>query len=222
MDGGARFEGGDTEGALTGGTLRVMGSFNQSNLTSGGSFAAQAGHLTILGGSDVTLGFNTPGDRVGTSHFGTLRLDIPGDLTLLSDVYGLGPLVTTGPTAPIVSGGGHQLVFQGLDVFRLVLDNAPLASNFGLLRRFEDVIFQRFGELTPLTILHTGQEAPFALGNLDFGPTGRTQIVLSANDPPDTLFALRLDVTATAPADGCPQVVANGDASITWNGVPCP
>jgi hypothetical protein len=218
--GNADFAGGSTAGLLTDGTLRITGNFNQDGGTSTESFAASANHRTILEGlGGSTVQFDNPGDTAATSHFHTLRLDESGDLSLLSDVYGIGPLVTIGPTPPIVLGGGHRLVFQGLNVFRLILDDAPLVSNFGLLQRFDDVTFQNYRTNTPLTIIHPGQAAPFTMDGLAFGlPT--SQFVLEANDQVlgNPLF---LELTGASPAAGCSFVNLLGEADASWNGTPC-
>jgi hypothetical protein len=221
--GNADFAGGSTAGLLTDGTLRVNGNFNQDGGTSTESFAASSNHRTILACPGTSVQFENPGDTAGTSHFHTLRIDVPGDVSLLSDVYGIGPLVTTGATPPIVVGGGHRLTFQGLNVFCLILDDAPLVSNLGLLQRFDNVTFQGYGAVTPLTIINQGQAAPFTLDNLDFGmPTAA--VLLAADDPVPagtTGFALQLQLTRSLPADGCRLVTSSGEASVSWNGVPC-
>ena len=221
--GSAAFSGGDTEGALKAGTLRIMGSFNQSSEINPGSFAADGSHLTILGGAGTTVSFTSPGDRVGTSHFGTLRLDVPGDVTLSTAVFANGPLVTTGPTPPIVLGTGNLFLVRGLNVFRLILDNAPLYSNLGVLQRFDDVTFQRYGSSTPLAIVHEGPPAPFRLGNLDFGPP-TTQTLISVNDPVPagrTGFQLLLDITSQTLPNGCSFVARAGEALARWNETAC-
>jgi hypothetical protein len=220
VGGDARFEGGSTEDVLVGGLLRVGGNFIQRNGTSDASFAASGTHVTALGGPDTSISFATPGGGRGTSHFNGLRLDIPGAVTLQSDVFGFGPLITTGPTPPIVLGPGRRLVVSGLNVFRLVVDSARLESAGGTLARFEDVTFQNHGGNPRLFIAHPGTAQAFTMRNVDFGLAGGAEALLVANDStPTDEFRFQLVLTGAAPPNGCGFTF--GDALVTWNGTPC-
>jgi hypothetical protein len=219
----ARFGGASTEDQLVGGLLRVGGAFSQSAASSAASFSASAGHVTVLGSGDATVTFETPGDKIGTSHFGTLELQTPGTITLASSVFAAGPLVSPGPAAPIVLGGRQTLTVSGLDVSALVLDDALLASTGGTLTRFEDVTFQNHQFRPRLLLGHPGAAAAFEMLDVDFGVVGPVEgSIFNVADTADDAATLEVTLTGASPADGCRLTSTSGGARVSWNGVACP
>lgn len=221
----AVFGGGDSTGRLAAGTLRINGSFQQ--IANAQAFVASGTHRTIFDSlREESIQFANAG--VEGSHFNDLRLDVSGDITLGSDVYAFGQLITTGPTPPIVVGNGHLMDVRGLNVFRLTLQNARLISRQGTITRFDDVTFELFTGVAPmLSILHDGSSAPFVFNNISFdqnpdltGPfLSVTDFILGEIDFATTISLV--GATPTAGTVGCSRTTTSGNASVTWNGVPC-
>jgi len=147
--GSATFAGAATAGMLTAGTLRVGGDLTQLNTVDAGSFAADAGHLTVLDGTDLqTILFATPDTT--QSHFGTLRVEnaSTGGTEFTSNGAVAGALVSPSPAAGAVrrlaaSTPGLGLVVLGLDADSLAFDGLTLAVGEGAsLTRFDDVRFE--------------------------------------------------------------------------------
>src|SRR5205823_5254015 len=136
----ANFNGANTTGQITGGTLILQGGFAQGNSSSQQSFVATGSHTTVFnGGGSQTISFATP----AASHFQNLEIDGPGTVTLGSAVNVTGQLIsTTGPT-PVV-GAGNTLTVAGLNADGMVLDNTLLISNNGTITQFDNVTFQNY------------------------------------------------------------------------------
>jgi hypothetical protein len=220
----AVFGGGNSSGRLAAGTLRVNGSFQQ--IVNPQAFVASGTHRTIFDSlREESIQFAHPG--VEASHFNDLRLDVSGDITLGSDVYAFGQLITTGPTPPIVVGNGNLLDVRGLNVFRLTLQNARLISRLGALTRFDDVTFEAFTGVAPLlTIVHPGSVASNVFNNISFDSNPDLGApFLSVVDLADELglgtSISLVGATPAAAATGCPRTQRSGNASVTWNGTPC-
>jgi hypothetical protein len=217
----AAFNGGSTEGTMTGGTLRVGGDLTQSGKNSPSAFAPSAGHLTILDNPRGIVHFTDPGSGRGTSHFGTLQIDADGtrgDVVLTSQVHATGQLVTTGAVRPALLGSGHAVQVAGLNVFALSLSGTPLVSTSGVITRFDDVTFgplEGAPPYTPLTIIHGGEEVPFVFKNLNFALPSSPLLLVEGP------ALLRINLTGALPDDGCPFVAVNGEALVNWNGRDC-
>jgi hypothetical protein len=222
----AVFGGGSTSGLLTAGTLRIDGSFLQSGDQQ--SFVATGTHLTIFNSlKEEAIAFTNPGAE--TSRFNDLQLDVSGDITLKTGVFAGGQLITTGPTPPIVVGGGNTLVVSGLNVFRLILDNARLISSLGVLTRFDDVTFQSFTGTAPLlTIQHSGAAAPFTVNSVFFDPNpALTAPFLAVLDfvEGEINQPTHINLVGASPVSGetgCSRTqLLSSSALATWNGTPC-
>ena len=139
----AVFEGGSEVGFLTGGNIRLYGSFVQRGpiIT---SFAATPGHTTVFAGSGTqTVTFANPGG--GGSAFGNLAIERSvgavsqsAGITLGSNVFLTGSLQDTTFNTTVtdsILGNGFTVTAGGIQLgSQFVMNNARLVTNIPLLQ----------------------------------------------------------------------------------------
>jgi len=158
VDGNALFDGASTSGRLTTGTLLIAGNFVQAATTSNESYAAEAGHTTLLSSLGTqTVDYATPDTLATGSHFGTLIIqsataggqtttlntivpatgpitldDNNGDFGLMVD--GPGELLATGDVTLIATGAGVDVTPAAVRLGGLLSINfqtfAPAVAEF--------------------------------------------------------------------------------------------
>ncbi|MFI5281277.1 MAG: hypothetical protein ACHQU1_12345, partial [Gemmatimonadales bacterium] len=163
-----------------------------------------------------------PGADASHSHFGHLMLASSGGVTLASNVFAQGQLVTSEVGgAKTITGQGHTLTVQGLNAFNMVIDNAPLIVNDGWPGlNFFSVTFQgTYASTADILTVNRGSEPTTVLMSIIFPaspPTAGHYLVandpISANGPP-----LALDLTGSAPlGNGLNGVSLLGGATVIW------
>ncbi len=222
VSGDAIFTGGNTNGLLTAGTLRVGGNFDQFSTTSAQSFAASPGHLTVLGANPATILFQTPGANL--SHFGDLseagfgaQFVLGSDLTILgflsgADGFGGNFLGTNCPTTLTVTQWNNN---STLDCVKLVIDD-PTGTTFGM----SNVTFLNLPtNVTQLTINHPGLASGFwTTSNLNFVPltTGDAGHYIHATDTDGSSPFLAVSIFASNVLNGSQFTTNTPGVSVIW------
>ncbi|MEO8199826.1 MAG: hypothetical protein ABI679_04820, partial [Gemmatimonadota bacterium] len=221
IGGSASFDGGNELTHMSAGVLTVSGALNQSATSSGDSFHPSGTHLTILTGASPSIGFATPGDVPGTSHFQELQWSGSGTLTMQSNVFAHGTFTSvggtitkSGATSPTLTVG--NLVNSALMTLNSVLlrINQPAANPIAM----SNVSFTATpGNAVALTVDHPGGAAPFTFANLTFSTVPSTGKYLVANDLNSSdLQPLTLNLTNPTPGASGGFVTVTGGAVINW------
>jgi hypothetical protein len=221
IGGNASFDGGNELSHMSAGVLSISGSLNQFATSSGDSFHPSGTHLTILTGSSPSVGFATPGDVPGTSHFQELQWSGSGTLTLQSNVFahgtfaGIGGTITkSGATSPTLAVGNLTnsalLTLNGV----LLRINQPAGTPIAL----SNVSFAGTpGNAVALTVDHPGGAAAFTFANLTFSTVPSTGKYLVANDlNAADLQPLTLNLTNPTPGTSGGFVTVTGGAVVNW------
>jgi hypothetical protein len=227
----AIFAGGSTDGLLTAGTLRIGGAFDQIGSNSPQSFAANPGHLTVIGlggfGDTVDITFTTPGPT--QSHFGDLSEDLFGaTFRLNSDVVALGNLSGGDGFGGSLLGASCPVVFTitrfstsgplELDCVQLVVDDPGGTNIFGI----NGITFTNLPtDVIQLTIRHPGLAAgSLTTGFLTFVPltSGNTgsYIRVEDTDAASPLLNVLLPVSGTNVTNGPSFTIEVGGGTVTW------
>jgi hypothetical protein len=223
ISGSAIFAGGNTNGLLTQGTIRIGGDFNQVSTTSAQSFAASPGHLTEFSANPVNFFFQTPGAT--QSHFGDLsetgfgaQFVLQTDMTILGflsggDGFGGSFLGNSCPNTLTVTQWNNSV---RLDCVQLVIDDPA-----GITSGMSGVTFQNLPtNVTQLTIRHPGVAAGSwqTFGNLDFVPLsgGDTGHYIDATDLDGGAPFLAVDVFNSTALNGPAFTTTSGGASVLW------
>jgi hypothetical protein len=221
----AIFSGGNTNGLLTAGTLRIAGSFTQVGTNSAQSFAASPGHLTVLSANPASITFTTPGGS-GLSHFGNLSesgfgatFNLNSDVTVLGGISGGdgfgGTMVGTSCPTTLTTTGWNTSGSPTLNCVRLVI-NDPGATVTGM----GGVSFINLPTTTTqLTIRHPG----FAAGNfftnfLVFLPltTGNTGFYIRVEDTDAAAPFLSVSPSGTNVTNGPSFTNPVGGGTVIW------
>jgi hypothetical protein len=233
VGGDAIFDGGSTNGLLTGGQLTVGGNFTQLAATSPQSFAASCNHFTELTAPAPNISFATPGPAA--SHFGTLSQgQFGGTFNLAGSVVVECNLTGGDGFSGVIKGPGTaSLTVQSfgssgidLDGVQLVVNDPTGATSGGA----NNVTFvNQPTSATQLTIRHPGSASfPFDVSGVTFQvlTTGATGFYIDAADT-DGPSPMGLIVTVGTPdpgngpsftkTDAVTQVVWPG-AGVVWTG----
>jgi uncharacterized protein YjdB len=107
LNGAATFEGTNSTGMLSSGTLRVSGDFTALSTNNSGSFFGSGTHRTVFDGTAAqTVSFSAPGNVSGQQTFQDVDFDNPTTVTLASNVFVRGTLQVLQGS---VSGVGRTL-----------------------------------------------------------------------------------------------------------------
>ncbi len=224
VTGAGTFGGGDETGRLTAGYLKIGGSFGQTSVTSGASFAASGTHRTEMGAGAVRIiNFATPGSGAGTSHFNDFIVNgAAGGISLAANTFVNGQLVShpTGATPVIgVVAAVKVLTVGGVDVSALGVDQNVMTIGAGTITQFDNVAFTgQANGVTQLTIANAGAATPFTFTALSFGVTPTTGLYLAANDIDGASpNALTINLAGASPAAPSPSLFsATGGAVVNW------
>ena len=140
------------------------------------------------------------------------RLPVVVSGNLITNAPAQPPVVTSGPTGALSVGGVNV---NGLD-----LVNVAVTINGGQLTRFDNVIFDFFGDsevVDELTIKHAGTTVTFT--GVSFLAPATGHLVVAQDTQNDGVPLVVRFVNANQ-ADGSAQTTTAGGASVTWNSTP--
>jgi alpha-tubulin suppressor-like RCC1 family protein len=220
VSGAGIFGGGDETGRLTAGYLKIGGSFSQTSGTSTSSFSATAPHKTELGAAAVrVVTFANPGLALGTSHFGDLEVSgATGGLTLNSDAFGLGELISLPPGAtPIVSAVSKRLItFDGLRVNGLSLDNVQVVTSGVLaIAQFDNVAINNIAVGDALAINDPGRVTPYVFNSISFNTVPAGNYIAATDLAQADGVMLTIDMVNPNPASASGKIAVSG-AIVNW------
>jgi hypothetical protein len=226
VGGDAIFNGGSTNGLLTGGQLTVGGNFTQLASTSNQSFAASCNHFTELTAGAPNISFATPGPSA--SHFGTLSqgqfggtFNLAGAVVVECNLTGgdgfSGVIKGPGTAAFTVRSFGSSGIT--MDGVQLVVNDPTGATSGGA----NNVTFvNQPTTATQLTIRHPGSPSfTFDVSSVTFQvlTTGATGFYIDAADT-DGPSPIGLIVTVGLPDPGNGPTFTKTDAvtQVVWPG----
>ena len=184
----AVFSGGSEANLLTGGNIRIYGSFIQRGATAT-SFAASSGHTTTFAGSGTqTVLFANPGASAST--FGNLAIERSvaavsqsAGITLGSDVFVAGSLQDSTANATVtdsILGNGFTVTANGISLgSRFVMNSAPLVTNgAGLFT--SGLTFRNMSTAVTQWTMNVPPAASVAFSGLTFETTPTTGLFFAA------------------------------------------
>lgn len=230
----AVFSGGSETNLLTGGNIRIYGSFVQRSTAT--AFAATSGHTTIFAGSGTqTVTFTNPGASAST--FGNVAIERSvlavaqsAGITLGSDVFVAGSLQdsTFNPTVTdSILGNGFTVNANSLSLgSQFVMNNAPLVTNSTSLF-LSGLTFRKMSPtVTQWTMnVPAGQSISFSGLNFQTVPTtgqGQYFAALMSTSGTNVMAVTGASPAASALAGFYTRTNANGSVTITWNGTALP
>jgi len=222
VGGTATFDGGDTTGLLTTGTLVVLGNFS-STTSSFTNFAPSGTHFTMLSGTAAqTVNVAFPG--ITNNRFRNLLVTNTVGVSLLSNAFVTGDF-QAGATSPKVKiiGNGKTLTVSNIDVYGLDLDHVLLVINWNLVgpMYFDYVDLRNYPDAaTRITITATAVPNTLFSGInfVDGVPTvGRLVNATDTNGGGDFLLEIESNLSPTLAGA---KTVKNGGAVVNW--IPLP
>jgi hypothetical protein len=168
---------------LTGGTIRAMGHFVQTNGVNDASFNADPPHtVEFAGTANQNIFFQSPGYTTLLSHFGILRITNPAGVTLQSDAL-THELIDQNPNLQEkITSAGFKLTAEGVDVNDMLFDNTRFQlEGTRAVVRFDTVTFANYTG-TPDILTVTRNTAIPAFFGLVFPTTGFNGRYVISND----------------------------------------
>jgi hypothetical protein len=229
----AVFGGGSETGALTGGILRIYGSFVQRGAPT--SFAAATGHQTVFAGAGTqTVSFASPAPNAST--FGDLAIERSvgavsqsAGITLLSNAFVAGTLqdstFNTSVTDSIL-GNGFTLNAGGLSLgSQFVINNAPLITNSTNLF-LSGLTFRNMAPTVTQWTMNVPVGQPIGFSGLVFQTVpsggGRYFAALMSASGGNSVNVSSASPAAAALTGLYTRTNANGSVAVTWNGMVLP
>ncbi|NUN13803.1 MAG: VWA domain-containing protein [Myxococcales bacterium] len=203
---------GTTSGNFTGGTLSIGGNFTETkNYQANGLAFVSTGTKVVFNGLGAqSISFQSP----NLSKFSTVEFAGTGTVTLATDVYASGVLMSPGAIVPKITSANRLLSVAGLNVDGLVVENTRIVSTQGTVTQFDNVTFQSMGNtVDALTLTHAGTTNTFSGLNFKYIPTTGRYIVANktAGATP-----CQLTVATSTPKYGVPKTATSGGYTLVW------
>jgi len=211
VTGDANFSGGNLNGRLTAGAIRVTGNLVFGSL---GIFTSTGTRLVLEGGATQVMN-----NQAAATAFSDLEVAKTGGVVNLGGTFAVnlsGRLITTAGGTNVLTNGTMNAA--GADVDGLTLDNIAFTLGNGSIAKFDNVSFTNYPTTaTQLMVNNTGAAGALTFSNLSFSVVPTTGLYLRANDTDGaTSGVLTVNLVNPTPAtDGGFSQALNG-AVINW------
>ncbi|MDX8377006.1 MAG: Ig-like domain-containing protein, partial [Mariprofundales bacterium] len=192
---------------MTAGTIHLHGNLSTD---ASGRFISAGTHKVIFDGTTAQTVDFIGGSSSTNNRFNDVDISNAAGVSFASTIFITGDLISpVGVTGKLSTNGLLVNISNGVNIDGLILDNAPIAINNGIITQFDNVVLQNFSTTaTQITLNYSGGIHAFT--NLQFLSVPTTGKYIVANG------ASIVDIYTSLPQYGIPKTSVAGGFVINW------